>query len=54
MQVDIDIPYGDFSLGDPADRLEVTGGGDREARLDDVHVERRQLPGDLDLLEDRC
>ena len=39
-------------LGDPADRLEVAGRGGREAGLDDVHLEARELPGDLELLGD--
>ena len=37
-------------LGDPPDRLEVAGRGGREAGLDDVDLEPRQLAGDLELL----
>ena len=37
-------------LGDPADRLEVARRGGREAGLDDVDLEARQLAGDLELL----
>ena len=36
--------------GDRLDRLEVAGRGDREARLDHVHAEPRELVGDLHLL----
>ena len=37
-------------LGDPPDRLEVARRGGREAGLDDVDLEARQLAGDLELL----
>ena len=37
-------------LGDPADRLEVARRGGREAGLDDVDLEPRELAGDLELL----
>ena len=37
-------------LGDPADRLEVAGRGGREAGLDHVHLEPRELARDLELL----
>ena len=37
-------------LGDPADRLEVAGRGGREAGLDDVDLEARQLARDVELL----
>src|SRR5262249_27608180 len=36
--------------GDPLPRLEVAGRGDREAGLDHVHAEARELLRDLDLL----
>ena len=36
--------------GDRLDRLEVAGRGDREAGLDHVDAQPRQLLGDLDLL----
>ena len=36
--------------GDRLDRLEVAGRGDREAGLDDVDAEARELVGDLELL----
>ena len=36
--------------GDRLDRLEVAGRGDREAGLDHVDAEPRELLGDLDLL----
>ena len=36
--------------GDRLDRLEVAGRGDREAGLDHVDAEARELLGDLDLL----
>ena len=39
----------DFS-GDLLDRVEVARRGDREAGLDDVDAEARQLLGDLELL----
>ena len=38
------------AAGDRLDRLEVAGRGDREAGLDHVDAEPRQLLGDLDLL----
>ena len=38
------------SLGDRLHRLEVARAGDREAGLDHVHAEPRQLLGDLQLL----
>ena len=37
-------------LGDPAHGLEVARGGGREAGLDHVHVQARQLAGDFELL----
>ena len=37
-------------LGDPADGLEVAGRGGREAGLDDVDLEPRELARDLELL----
>src|SRR3954470_13050860 len=37
-------------LGDPADRLEVPGRGGREAGLDDIDLQARELAGDLELL----
>ena len=37
-------------LGDPADGLEVAGRGGREAGLDDVDLEPRELAGDVELL----
>ena len=37
-------------LRDPADRLEVAGRGGREAGLDHVDLEPRELPRDLELL----
>ena len=37
-------------LGDPVDRLEVARRGGREAGLDDVDLEARELAGDLELL----
>ena len=37
-------------LRDPAHRLEVVPGRDREPGLDDVHAQLRQLPGDVQLL----
>ncbi len=37
-------------LGDPADRLEVARGRGREAGLDDVDLEPRQLASDVELL----
>src|SRR3989304_5266228 len=36
--------------GDRLDGLEIPRGGGGEPRLDDVHPQRRELPGDLDLL----
>src|SRR4051812_37955415 len=36
--------------GDRAYRLEITGRGDREAGLDDVDAQPRELVGDLELL----
>ena len=37
-------------LGDPPDRLEVARRGGREAGLDDVDLEPRELAGDVELL----
>ena len=45
----VGAPHG---LGDRLDRLEVALAGDREARLDHVDAEARQLLGDLELLAD--
>ncbi len=43
--------HGPFDLaGDRLDRLEVAGRGDREAGLDHVDAEARELLCDLDLL----
>ena len=39
-------------LGDRLDRLEVAVAGDREAGLDDVDTQTRELFGDLELLDD--
>ena len=39
-------------LRDPPDRLGVGLRRDREARLDDVHAQRLELPGQADLLLD--
>ena len=41
-----------ISAADRAHRLEVALGGDREAGLDDVHAEFRELPGHPELLAD--
>ncbi len=40
------------SCGHPPHRLGVVLGGDREARLDDVHAENLELAGQTDLLLD--